>query len=191
MRDARQRSSASVDVWTWELRMRMRLVFIGLGLSVAACSPQPPAPAGQAAPPAAANLQDAIAPQEELDPFIVMIGAERWTVILDRAIEGAIQAPDAAVEQTELYRADAALKRGAAMVIELRNCVCGKGLVTGADCVLPEWPAWTRELPTGDTPIDEIDRRSAWLDEVMTPFSGPACEAGRKASGDELFCSVE
>lgn len=171
--------------------MRIVLIVAAAALGAAGCSPQTPAPGQQASAPPAAEQQRGNTPPEDLDPFVVMIGAERWTVILDKAIDGAIQAPDAVAEQTELYRADAALKRGAAMVIELRNWVCGKGLVTGAQCTLPEWPAWTRELPTGDTPIDEIDRRSAWLDEVMAPFTGPACDAGRTASGDDLFCSVE
>lgn len=173
----------------------MRL-FLATGLVglMTACSPQTPGPQQQAATPVTAPApepQQGNTPAEDLDPFVVMIGAERWTVILDKALEGVIQAPDPAGDRTDLYRADAALKRGAAMVIELRNSVCGKGLVTGEQCNLPEWPAWTRELPTGDTPIEEIDRRSAWLDEVMAPFTDAACEAGRKASGDELFCSVE
>jgi hypothetical protein len=173
------------------------LLFAGvLGIMAAGCSPQTPAeptaPEQQAAAPPAVEPQRGNTPPEDLEPFVVMIGAERWTVILERAIEGAIAAEDAnAIERTDLYRADAALKRGAAMTIELRNWVCGKGLVTGADCNLPEWPAWTRELPTADTPIGEIDRRSAWLSEVMDPFTTAACEAGRKASNDELFCSVE
>lgn len=176
--------------------MRKFLILGFLAMAGAACSPQTPTqtptPEQQAAAPPAAELQQGNTPIEDLDPFVVMIGAERWTVILDRALEGVIQAPNSTTPaQSDLYRADAALKRGAAMVIELRNWVCGKGLVAGADCNLPEWPAWTRELPTGDTPIGEIDRRSAWLDQVMSPFTSAACEAGRKASGDELFCSVE
>ncbi len=174
--------------------MRNFLIVGMLGAAIAGCSPQTqtPAPEQQAGAPAAVEPQQGATPPEDLDPFVVMIGAERWTVILERSIEGAIQATDAnAIERTDLYRADAALKRGAAMVIELRNWVCGKGLVTGADCNLPEWPAWTRELPTGDTPIAEIDRRSGWLDEVMAPFTSAACEAGRKATADDMFCSVE
>ena len=60
-----------------------------------------------------------------------------------------------------------------------------------AACNLPEWPAWTLEPPTGDTPLVEIDRRSGWLDTVMAPFTDAGCEAGRKATNDEMFCSVE
>jgi hypothetical protein len=181
----------------WESDMRNLLVAGVAGLAFAACTPQTPATEQQAAAPAAAPApapepQQGNTPAEDLDSFVVMIGAERWTVILDKALEGAIEAPDTNVaNDNDLYRADAALKRGAAMVIELRNSVCGKGLVTGEACKLPAWPAWTQELPTGDTPIEEIDRRSGWLSEVMAPFTDAACEAGRKASADELFCSVE
>jgi hypothetical protein len=176
--------------------MRNLLVAGVLGFLAGGCSPQTQtetrAPEMQAAAAPAVDPQQGNTPPEDLDPFVVMIGAERWTVILERATEGAIAATDAtAIERSDLYRADAALKRGAAMTIELRNWVCGKGLVTGADCNLPEWPAWTRELPTADTPIVEIDRRSAWLSEVMDPFTTAACEAGRKASIDDMFCSVE
>jgi hypothetical protein len=161
-----------------ELAMRNLLVSGVLGVLAAGCSPhtqtEARAPELQAAASPAIEPQQGNTPPEDLDPFVVMIGAERWTVILERATEGAIAATDAtAIERSDLYRADAALKRGAAQVIELRNWVCGKGLVTGA------------------TPIGEIDRRSAWLSEVMDPFTNAACEAGRKASNDDMFCSVE
>lgn len=132
------------------------------------------------------------AAEEPLDPFVVMIGAERWGVIIDRALEGVREAPYAnAALEADMYRADRALKSAAAKLIELRNEACVKGLVAGAGCTLGEWPAWTREAPTGSTPIDEIQRRSDWLSEQMAPFTSAGCEAGRKATGDELFCSVE
>lgn len=158
-----------------------------------ACSPQAPAQQQAEAPAKPPEAQQGNTPPEDLDPFVVMIGAERWTVILDRANEGAIQAPQpaSAAQETDLYRADMALKRGAAQVIELRNLVCGKGLVPADKCKLPEWPAWTLEPPTGDTPILEIDKRSAWLSEVMSPFTDAGCEAGKAATKDEMFCSVE
>jgi len=165
-----------------------------LGLALVACSPQTPAaPAREAAASQPTAALPGNTPPEDLDPFVVMIGAERWTVILDKALEGAREAPDtnAVANENDLYRADAALKRGAAMVVQLRNQVCGKGLVTGTACNLPEWPAWTLEPPTGDTPLAEIDRRSGWLDTVMAPFTGVGCEAGRKATNDDMFCSVE
>ena len=130
---------------------------------------------------------------EALDPFVVMIDAERWGVIIDKAREGVREAPaptDAYFEN-EMYRADASLKSGAASLIELRNEACAKGLVAGAACNLGDWPAWTHEPPTDRTPIDEIQRRSDWLSGQMDRFTSAGCEAGRKATGDDLFCSVE
>lgn len=172
-----------------------RSIFAGVAfaLGLAGCNPQAAEDRKAAAPAPEQQASAPAAPEEPLDPFVVMIGAERWTVILDRAAEGAIAAPQPAgsTEPADLYRADAALKRGAAQVIALRNDVCEKGLVTGAACTLPDWPAWTRELPTGDTPIAEIQKRSDWLSSVMSPFTDAACESGRKTSGDEMFCSVE
>jgi hypothetical protein len=161
------------------------------GLLAAACDQgQPPT-----APPASASPEQHLGntPAEDLDPFVVMIGAERWTVILDRALEGAIEAPSTVpdLSDSDLYRTDAALKSGAAMLIELRNRVCSRGLLTGDACKLPDFPAWTREAPNATTPLAELDQRSGWLSEVMDPFTSAGCEAGRKATGDELFCSVE
>lgn len=132
-------------------------------------------------------------PPEDLDPFVVMIGAERWTVILGRAMEGAIEAPatNAEIADSDLYRTDAALKSGAAMVVELRNMVCARGLLAGEACKLPPFPAWTHEPPNGSTSLEELDRRSAWLSEVMDPFTAAGCEAGRRATDDYQFCSVE
>ena len=172
--------------------MRAMLVLgVAVAATLAGCAP--PEKKAEAPAPAPEQAAAPTTPAEPLDPFVVMIGAERWTVILDKALEGAREAPEpaGAAERTDMYRADAALKRGAAMVIEVRNDVCGKGLVTGAACTLPEWPAWTRELPTGDTPIAEIEKRSDWLSGVMSPFTDAACEAGRTATKDDMFCSVE
>lgn len=175
--------------------MAGRFVLAGLLVAtIAACSPEKSAVTPQQVrAPAPAATPQGNTPNENLDPFVVMIGAERWTVILDKALEGAREAPDRAgvAEETDLYRADAALKNGAAMVIELRNRVCRKGLVTGDACILSEWPAWTREPPTGSTPIEEINRRSDWLNTVMAPFTDAGCDAGRMALKDDMFCSVE
>lgn len=158
--------------------VRTTLAFAAFAL--AACqTQQAPASRGQAA--------------EPLDPFVVMIGAERWGVIIDRAMEGMTQAPgpDDAYYENEMYRADAALKSGAAQMLELRNEVCTRGLLAGDACEFRDWPAWTRESPTDQTPIEEIDRRSQWLGEAMQPFTEVGCEAGRRATNDDLFCSVE
>lgn len=169
-------------------------VAAALASLLAACSPQTPtAPAPEKSAEAPPAVQQGNTPPEDLDPFVVMIGAERWTVIIDKALEGAREAPDGpgVIEESDLYRADAATKSAAASVIELRNRVCRKGLVAADKCKLPDWPAWTLEPPTGDTPMIEIDRRSAWVSEVMAPFTEAGCAAGRAYSKDELFCSVE
>jgi hypothetical protein len=130
---------------------------------------------------------------EPLDPFVVGIGAQRWGVIIDKAQEGVIEAPyaNAALEESDALRADAALKSGAARLIVLRNDVCRRGLLSAKACSLASWPAWTMEPPTSATTLDVLDKRSAWLGETMDRFTAIGCDAGRKASGDELFCSVE
>ena len=119
------------------------LLFAGvLGIMAAGCSPQTPAeptaPEQQAAAPPAVEPQRGNTPPEDLEPFVVMIGAERWTVILERAIEGAIAAEDAnAIERTDLYRADAARTRasggaglGLAIARELVEAMGGAIIVT-------------------------------------------------------------
>ena len=55
----------------------MRNLLVTGVLAVAACSPQSREP----------NQPSAVG-QKSLDPFVVMIGAERWTVMLDRAPHG-------------------------------------------------------------------------------------------------------
>ena len=155
--------------------------FVLAAVLLAACQQQPAPP-----PPE-------IAGAAPLDPFVVMVDAERWGVIIDKAREGVREAPGPtdAYFENEMFRADASLKSSAASLIELRNEACVKGLMTGAACNLGDWPAWTREPPTDKTPIEEIQRRSDWLSAQMDPFTSVGCEAGRKATGDDLFCSVE
>jgi hypothetical protein len=162
--------------------MRAKLVVFAIAMTIlSACQQQQ-----QASPPDSASAGP-------LDPFVVMIGAERWGVIIDKAREGVREAPEPAGDyfENEMYRADASLKSSAARLIELRNAACMKGLVTGEACNLQNWPAWTGEPPTDKTPIEEIQRRSDWLSKEMDPFTSAGCEAGRKATGDDLFCSVE
>lgn len=179
--------------------MRMlsaKFVAAALIVGLSGCGPNTPAPAQQAQapaqPPAPTTPPASTTPSEPLDPFVEMISAERWTVILDKAIEGVRESYDPkAPDEGDMLRADAALKRGAAMVIELRNDACRKKLVPADKCTLPEFPAWTHEPPTDKTPIEEISRRSNWLSGIMDPFTTAGCEAGRKATKDEMFCSVE
>ena len=174
--------------------MVARLAFACLSLTVAcACGPQAPsAPVSQVENPAQPQAPTTT-PGEPLDPFVVLIGAERWGVIIDKALDGVREAkvPTDGVGEGDMFRADRALKSGAARLIELRNQVCGQGLVVGDACTLKDWPAWTLEPPTDKTPIEEIQRRSDWLSAAMDPFTSAGCEAGRKATKDDLFCSVE
>ena len=75
--------------------------------------------------------------------------------------------------------------------LELRNEICGKGLLKGDACKLPDFPAWTREPPSLDVTVQQIDERSQWLSAASDPFTSFGCEAGRAATKDDLFCSVE
>jgi hypothetical protein len=150
-----------------------------LALAVGACQ-SPGGPAKTAA-------------AEPLDPFVVGIEAQRWGVIIDKAQEGVIEAPyaNAALEESDALRIDTALKSGAAKLVALRNDVCRRGLLSARECALNGWPAWTLEPPSAATPLEVLDRRSGWLGETMDRFTAIGCAAGKKASGDELFCSVE
>src|SRR5689334_5334181 len=164
------------------LAMTIRHLLLALPL-LAACqqAPQPQSPAAQAS-------------GEKLDPFVVMVDAERWGVILDKALDGVREAPDPAGDarlEDEMFRADISLKSSAAQLIELRNRACAKGLVTGEACQLRNWPAWTMEPPKTGVPIEEIQRRSDWLSAEMDRFTEAGCEAGRKATNEQQFCSVE
>ncbi len=152
--------------------MRRTFALVVLGLKQAACAtPSKPPPS--------------------LDPTTVMIDAERLLVISGKARDGLAQAAPSSSEPPPLYRADLALKTAAASVLELRNAACEKQLVPAQACRLPNWPSWPQEPPTAATPIEELDRRSTWLFDVMKPFAAAGCAAGQKAFNDEHFCSVE
>ncbi len=157
-------------------------------MALAACQPQQ-----QKVADARPTAQPPAASSEPLDPFVVSIDAQRWSILIDKAIEGVREAPAANGElyDQQLFRADAALKSGAAHLLELRNDICGKGLLTGDACTLPDFPQWTREPPSPSVTVEEIDQRSQWLSSAQEKFVELGCEAGKKATKDELFCSVE
>lgn len=166
----------------------MRILLASAVLMLAACQPQQQQSA--ATPPAESAAP--ATPSEPLDPFVVSIDAQRWSIIIDKALEGVREAQGVdALYENELFRADTALKSGAANLIELRNEICGKGLLIGDACRLPDFPAWTREPPSLDVTVQQIDERSQWLSAASDPFTSLGCEAGRKATKDDLFCSVE
>jgi hypothetical protein len=169
----------------------MRIMLASAALMLAACQPQQQAQQQPTAAPPAEPAAPAT-PSEPLDPFVVSIDAQRWSMIIDKALDGTRQAPgDDALYDNELYRADVALKSGAANLMELRNEICGKGLLKGDACKLPDFPAWTREPPSLDVTVQQIDERSQWLSAASDPFTSLGCEAGRTATKDDLFCSVE
>lgn len=160
------------------------------GCQKAADSPSPaPSQMASAAPSAAPTTP--ATPSEPLDPFVVSVDAQRWGVLISKARDGVREAPTppGAPEDTDLFRADRSLKNSAAELLQLRNDACMRGLATGAACTLGEWPAWTLEPPSPNTPIEEIDRRSQWLSTQMSALTEIGCDAGRKT--DEMFCSVE
>ncbi len=162
-------------------------------LALAGCQ-KPATPAPEAVAPT--TPQSAAQPATgatQLDPFVVMVDAERWGVIIDRAMDGVRDAPDAdpSLSENDLLRSDVAVKTGAAELLRLRNRICAKGLLAGDACVIRDWPAWASEPPSAATPIEEIERRSAWLGEAMSVFTDIGCAAGRNATKDEMFCSVE
>lgn len=129
---------------------------------------------------------------EKLDPFVVMIGAERWGVLIDKAMEAVrehVPTTDADFEN-EVLRADRATKDGALAMLVLRNEICGRGLMRGPDCDVAI-PAWVHEAPTSATPLKVIDDRSEWLSIAMDKFVAYGCEQGRQRTGEQMYCSVE
>lgn len=165
--------------------------FLFAALALGACQPaaQPTAAAPPAAQPPAAQPDPNAEP---LDPFVVMIGAERWTVLLDKALEGTREAPaPAAIDETDQSRADRATRDAAAMLLILRNQQCAKGHLKGDDCTIANWPAWASEPPNPNTPLATIDDRAGWVGETMQKYTDKGCELGKAALKDDMFCSVE
>lgn len=161
-------------------------------LMFVACQPQQQAAQTPAEPAAPVQVAEPATPAEPLDPFVVSIDAQRWSILIDKGIDGVRETSGSdALYEDQLFRADVALKSGAANLIELRNEICGKGLLTGDACKLPDFPAWTREPPQVGVTVQQIDERSQWLSKASDPFTALGCEAGRKATKDDLFCSVE
>jgi hypothetical protein len=51
-------------------------------------------------------------------------------------------------------------------------------------------PAWVFESP-GCPTLEEIERRSDWLEEQLTAATEPVCAKAAEKTGDSLICSVE
>jgi hypothetical protein len=138
------------------------------------------------------TLQEQARSHAEPDPMVLMIETGRHGVLIDRALEGVrehAQGDDQQLAENENLRADRAVKDGAVALIGLRNEICGRGLLKGADCNI-SLPSWASEPPTDRTSLKVIQQRSDWLDTAMSKFVELGCEAGRKAT-DYQFCSVE
>jgi hypothetical protein len=171
----------------WEAAMRLSACGVGvsilaMALMLAGCITKQ----GPDAPP-----PPEITDQTEL--FILMVETERWGVLLGRAREGVWQSPhsEGAPDESDMARADRAVKSGAAELILLRNAICSRGMLSASECELGDWPAWTLEPPRSDTPPSVIQQRSDWLSLTMERFVALGCEAGRKVTDDYQFCSVE
>lgn len=166
--------------------MLRSIVTASLALAMlAACQTAPAREAEQTpAPPAAEQ-------QPEIDLFTLAIEAGRWSVIVDQARNGVREAPFDDRDEDLTLRIDESLKSGAAELLLLRNEACRKGLATGNDCVLANWPGWINEPPTSGTDPAILQQRSEWLGAALSELSGIGCDAGRAATGDERFCAVE
>lgn len=170
----------------------MKWGFAGVVVMLAACAGTPetaPSPAGGTP---VATQPTTPEPAEPLDPFDVVIAAERWGVLISMASDGVIESgAGEGASDDMVVRADRAVKDGAAAMVQLRNLVCARRLVEASECNIGPLPSWVFDPPSGATPLEEIARRSDWLGEAMGPFVDAGCRAAREGLGDELACSVE
>jgi hypothetical protein len=141
------------------------------------------------------DVSDAVETVEEEDPFILMIDAGRYGVIIERAAEGAIEGQPARTlpEPSELESATQSLHRAVHDLYELRAITCESGLVGEADCGPLQPPDWLGEPAGAVADAAEIRRRIDWLTEAMSPFVRAGCDAGQSRQTEELpyYCSVE
>jgi hypothetical protein len=168
---------------------RKRLVAAATVALAAACATAPE--------PQAEELTDAqrAAEAERNDPFITMISAERYSILISLAREGSIEAPPAMalVEATELERAHKATLYAAHEIYQLRARVCETGLVGPDACGPLPPPAWMGDAVGAVPDVAEINRRIDWLTSVMWPFVEAGCDAGRSRQGPDEpdYCAVE
>ena len=137
------------------------------------------------APPAAAMVEPAV----PIDAFGLVIEAERWGVLIDKA--GAdMNAPGD--EDSDLYRIDEALRSGALELVRLRDKLCASGVSPETTCVRVDLPDWVMAAPdTEATPLSTYQERSDWLGGELWPLVDAGCAAVRAETGDETACSVE
>lgn len=157
--------------------------FLGLVAFVAACA---------AAPIAEQAELTAAAEAERNDPFILMISAERYVVLLGLAQDGA-GAPPYEPDMDEMERATRATLEAARELYRLRASLCGTAAIAPEACGPLPPPDWLGASPLEIADADEINRRLDWLGEVMWPFVDAGCAAGDAGQGEDEppFCSVE
>jgi hypothetical protein len=148
---------------------------------------------GCAARPSAQDAELAAAIEAERnDPFILMISAERYVVLIGLAQDGA-GTPSHDENATDMARATRATLEAARELYRLRDTVCGTDLITDEACGPLPPPAWLGASPLEVADADEINRRLEWLEGAMGPFLAAGCGAGdaRQGPDDPPFCSVE
>jgi hypothetical protein len=164
----------------------------GLGLAfvlawTAACATSPGV---ETAPDAVSEA----AYDERNDPFTVMIYAERYSILVSRALEGARGAPVPYDEnRSEVQRAREAVLETAHDLYVLRDRVCAAGLVAAEECGPLPPPDWFGVGADDDADLAEVNRRIEWLEEVIGPFMNAGCRAGEALQDEDepYFCAVE
>ncbi len=127
---------------------------------------------------------------DDIDPFSLVIEAERWGVMIDNARNGFAVSERLlpSTGETDLERIDKALRSGALELIRLRDEACRAG---SSECVRIELPDWVFDPPDKVTTLDEYALRSVWLGEAANRLVASGCDAGRTATSEEMFCAVE
>ncbi len=138
---------------------------------------------------------DAVVADSDIDLFTLVIDAERWGVMMDNAGYGAtaFAMRETQPMRSDLFRLDYALRSGARQLIALRDGLCVDGLDAETTCVSLALPEWVLAAPDDVEGVSmaEYQARSDWLGEQAQPFIAAGCEAGRVATGEEMFCAVE
>ena len=129
------------------------------------------------------------APVQDIDPFALAIETGRWEVMIDNGLRAhhMFQSPQ---DESEAARSDRSLKAGARRLLDLRDQLCGAGVVDRDSCdglALPAWvTAYSGEMPD----LAELQRRSDWLGEALGPFEAAACSQVPEAERMS-WCGVE
>ncbi len=136
------------------------------------------------------EIVNAVGLRKSLDPLTVVIGAERWGVMIWNA-QNAMELKHAEISEDELMRIDTALRAGVRDLLQLRDDLCNANEHPMQTCVNIDLPAWVMKPPNRVTSLDEYQSRSDWLGEIAGKFVQIGCEAGREVSDDEYLCAVE